>query len=514
MAANTRILDRQDLPYGKRNNAYLFRDALNRGRWCLYFFNRETQKRHRFVLKDTRGQYPDASLAGLDAAHELAYEKYADLKAKTERGEAIRTLTLAEMEKSFLELEKKRISDIPHQGITEARFRLIRNQIRHFREFCSRTGGCSMNKEVHLVRRTALSEYQNWRTKETNQLDKEGQPLPRPGTIRGEFSTIYRMFRQVAVLNGYIKKEQIPEIPKIENIRNASRSFRRSSLTAGEWIRLERAARIYYTEGKSRFAKNGEQLNNHKESTDEDEKNHTRRTKTRITIIGLNKDKGSQMSSRAQQQVNHRRMMYLAMRISMDSGIRIGSLRQMRWSHIRKNETLSAEEQKRYVLVEVPAENTKTGRWHEISAPIARHLERLRHITRAKDDNELLFINLKTRYPLSSRIWSDNLKEMLVEAGLARWAEDDSNNCRKINIYSKKQLSWYSFRHTYITLALERGVPIAVVCSNCDTSIQYIQEHYFHYDAAKATEALDTGRRFQAKGAITTDWMRDPYTKG
>jgi len=52
-----------------------------------------------------------------------------------------------------------------------------------------------------------------------------------------------------------------------------------------------------------------------------------------------------------------------------------------------------------------------------------------------------------------------------------------------------------SFRHTWITFALERGVPIATVCNNCDTSIEYIQQHYFHYDEKRATGALATGRR-------------------
>ena len=42
------------------------------------------------------------------------------------------------------------------------------------------------------------------------------------------------------------------------------------------------------------------------------------------------------------------------------------------------------------------------------------------------------------------------------------------------------------------------------------TSIQYVQEVYYHYDAKRATDALSTGRG-QLKGATGTDWMRDPY---
>jgi len=46
--------------------------------------------------------------------------------------------------------------------------------------------------------------------------------------------------------------------------------------------------------------------------------------------------------------------------------------------------------------------------------------------------------------------------------------------------------------------------------NKCGTSIQYVQDHYFQYDAKKATDALATGRG-QLKGASGTDWMRDPY---
>jgi hypothetical protein len=88
----------------------------------------------------------------------------------------------------------------------------------------------------------------------------------------------------------------------------------------------------------------------------------------------------------------------------------------------------------------------------------------------------------------------------LVEAGLAEWVESDNNNLRKINIYSGKTLTWYSFRHTYITMNLRRGVPVAVVAANTDTSLKYIEEHYFHYRADESTGLLGKGRKL--KGAL------------
>jgi integrase len=143
-------------------------------------------------------------------------------------------------------------------------------------------------------------------------------------------------------------------------------------------------------------------------------------------------------SERAKNQKTHRKMLYLAMRISMETGIRIGSLRKVKWGHIRKNNALSSTDQKTWILIDVPAENTKTGRRYTINAPIARHLEELRKITKFKGREDLLFTNQKTGEAFSERIWKDGLCEMLVEAGLATWAEGDSNNLRKINVNSGK----------------------------------------------------------------------------
>ena len=49
---------------------------------------------------------------------------------------------------------------------------------------------------------------------------------------------------------------------------------------------------------------------------------------------------------------------------------------------------------------------------------------------------------------------------------------------------------------------------ISTLCNNCDTSIQYVQEYYFHYDAKRATDPLATSRG-ELKGVTGTIWMRD-----
>ena len=89
----------------------------------------------------------------------------------------------------------------------------------------------------------------------------------------------------------------------------------------------------------------------------------------------------------------------------------------------------------------------------------------------------------------------------MVEARIADWAEDDSNNQRKADIHSGKNLTWYSFRHTHITMRLKAGTPLPVLAANTDTSMKYIEDHYFHYRADESTKILSKGR----KGLRTAD---------
>ncbi len=157
----------------------------------------------------------------------------------------------------------------------------------------------------------------------------------------------------------------------------------------------------------------------------------------------------------------------------------------------------------------MPAENSKTGRRYTINAPIARHLDELRKITRFKGKTDQLFTNQKTGKVFSERIWKDSLCEMLVEAGLAKWAEEDSNNQRKIEISSGKNLTWYSFRHTYITFQLVLNeTPVAVVAAQCDTSMKYIEDHYFHYRAELSTQTLSKGRHTLKAARGDLEWLQ------
>ena len=78
------VLDRKDIPGDK--NAYVYRDGKRGGRWCLYFYDRETTNRHRFVLKDGNGAHPPATAEAQDEAWMLGIAKFVELKGKSDKG--------------------------------------------------------------------------------------------------------------------------------------------------------------------------------------------------------------------------------------------------------------------------------------------------------------------------------------------------------------------------------------------------------------------------------------------
>jgi integrase len=461
------VLDRKDIPADP--NAYVYRDPRRGGgRWSLYFYDRETKERHRFVLKDGNGNYPPPTIEGQETAWMLGISKYVELKGKSDRGEAIRSLKFGEMVKKFLTKERRRISEIPHTGISKTRYRLLETQLRWI---CDYLG--NENREVHKLRRGEFLNYEVWRKERAKEFNKE---IPQQSTINQELSTLRRCFNEVAVANGYLTKNGVPEIPNVKLPKN--KKHRRDDLTEKEWLELEKCARYYWTKGLTRILDDQYRI----------EKDNSGQFKTLRNV--------QHASTRGRKQITHRQIIYYAMRISMDTGIRIGSLKKMQWKHISENTSIPKEERKIWVLINVPPENTKTGRSYTISAPIAKYLEGLRRLTSFKSPNDFLFVNQGTGQIFSERIWKDSLCEMLVESRLADWSPDDSNNQRKVEIHSGKNLTWYSFRHTYITMRLNAGVPVPTVAANTDTSMKYIEEHYFHYRASEATGLLAKGRRF------------------
>ncbi len=497
-ASNNRILDKHILKGCESGNAYIFRDTQKKGRWCLYFINKATQNRHRIVLKEIDGRYPAQNLDGLADAERLGLQKFFEMKSKTDRGEKIKTLSIRKMYELFIDEEKKRISDVPRGGITAARWRLLKSQGIHYIEYVTNKEwglGKTDRSAIHLMDINHLDGYFTYRRKTTNKSDKKGRPLPRKQTIKAELFNAHRMYELIGVRKRYINKNQLPIIPK-EQLRISTREtqdIRRSMFDVNEYVALERAAREWYIKGISRFhPKTGELFGFEKYKRDginvkKGDLNYKKPIR-RSVIFGNGK------SPRALAQIAHRKMVYYAMRITMETGIRIGTLANLRWSNIAKIPKRAKRDEKIYKMIRVQPEQGKKGEYYEIPAPIGEFLTEIKKVSKFTNPDDLIFTNQMNGTKWSERIWHEGLVDMMIEANLADRNKESVN--KTMIVKSGKQCSWYNFRHTFITWRLNAGMSIQEVSTYCNTSYQYIMSNYYHADLmdSKMIDNLELGR--------------------
>ena len=231
---------------------------------------------------------------------------------------------------------------------------------------------------------------------------------------------------------GFITRDQLPEIQYAKSRRISPIGVPPSALRNGcSWRRQQGPT----GSRENQIRRSRDLLGYHQISRGPNKGKESDRPITRDSLYGVNKGKGTKQSPRASSSK------YIGGCCTWQRGFgernphRFSSQDEM--GHISENKTLSKEDQQNWCLVDVPGENTKTGRWYQLSAPIARHLERLRELTHPRA-NKTFFRNQGTGKSLSDRIWRDSLQEMLVESGLATWAEGDSNDLRKTDITSER----------------------------------------------------------------------------
>ena len=65
--------------------------------------------------------------------------------------------------------------------------------------------------------------------------------------------------------------------------------------------------------------------------------------------------------------------------------------------------------------------------------------------------------------------------------------------------WGDKNITWYSFRHTGISFAVQRHVPLLQLARNSGTGVRYVEQVYYHHEAEskKNWETLMKNRKFQ-----------------
>ena len=477
--------------------------------WYLQIRDSNTNKRHRFSL--------GSSCRGLEKKKEAIIEggkKYISFLAKIEKGEQLRSLSVGEMCQKFLIKEKSRVSPVPHRGITETRYRFLTN---HTDKLCEFLGSGTY---VDKISRERFFVYPEWRREWARKRQKNDVT---ESTIRQEMATFKKIFKEVAWVERYI--QSIPSFPSIK-VRGKEATIRRDAFTPKEYDRFIRDIRnkwavITPANQKEKVA-----------------------YEMRLVRSKVNGKWASRIArcKIPEKVITHRRILYYCVLLASNTMARVGSLRKMKWKHVRKNPTLSKENQRIHCLIDVPAENSKTAKGYTINAPVVEYLNRIRKLSKHTGNDDYIFCNQLNGKPFSTRVWDDYWDEMLVAADFAEWkikpvmdtgvcewdekkdswilngeskvtVSEDGGECCEVKKWAatkdNKNLVWYSLRHTAITFRViyAKNLTPFVLAAQANTSVKYIEQHYYHHDAQRMTAELNSGRRFLKESEMTVDWM-------
>lgn len=354
-------------------------------------------------------------------AQSLAQKEFITIKAKIQNEESLATLTIAEMAEIFLAKKKSQISPSPHSGVTQETYRVLANRCEKLAMYLG------ANTRVDHVKRDVFQAYEQWR------LDGHGGKIPKTKTtIKTELSTFKSIFQSIAIKDKRVISN-VPDIPEIKVPRSES-GHRRNHFRDDELVTFLKTVDHWKEEVAIK----------------------------RSTVL-------------------HKQIVACAIELMLNSGIRIGAVKKIRWRDIRKNPKDSRAQQILYRIITVPPENNKTGKEYECNCEAGLILRRLQAISAFTKPEDFLFCNQSDGKPFSSRIWADYWKQIMELSGL------QANNSRRF--------SYYSLRHTYATTALSNKVPLQLLASNMDTSTKYIQDHYYHHEPEMLTAELNPKKK-------------------
>ncbi len=372
-----------------------------------------------------KGKADDANY-GKDEALKVALKRKLEVLARHQQGlKARRVKGMFNFIDDFLDSEKSRIKPYNQKGfITAETFRIKSHHLKILKKFYH-------NKNIRLedLDYPKLHTYPIWRST----VDGEWNPIPPKTrhTILTELTTIKAYF-QYLLLKGYISRE--PTFQKIA--RESLRVNRRDYLNPRQY---------------------------------------------KQTINTLRKWKDS-LNPTPTQSYN-RKILYECIIIMSNALLRKGELKGLKWSDIESNPNLSKEDQKYGHLIRIRKEITKTGDPRVIQSPTTMRFNIIRELQGIPKHRGSPFPHIPPEYRDNYVIGKYNHYDQPLGVGTwdRSWA-DIKEQCAS-RYWNGKNITWYSFRHTGISFAVMRSVPLLQLSRNAGTGIRYVEEVYFHHES-------------------------------
>ncbi len=416
------------------------------GETDCYIYLRPRSSKWQYYLNHP-GEGEERKSTGLEdqeAARKYALDKKLQMMARHQQGlKSRRVKTLFDFIDEFLEEESKRIKPYNQKGfITEDTFRLKSHHLKWLKKFYH-----DKSIKIEELDYPKLKTYPTWR----GIPDPIWNPTPPKTnhTISTELTTI-RAYFDYLLDKGYIPRE--PTWDKVA--RESRRVNRRDFLNPRQYMQ---------------------------------------------TINTVRKWANSQ--SITENQRWNRQMVYQSILIMSNACLRKGELKGLKWSDLEPNPNLSKKDQTRGHLIRIRKENTKVGEPRTVQSPTFERINTIRElygISKHRQspfpfippelaDNYVISKFNKPHEPLGPGTWN------------RCWAE--IRQLCKGRYWGKKNITYYSFRHTGISFAVSRSVPLLQLSRNCGTGVRYIEDVYYHHESeSKQTwDILNQNRKFHDK---------------
>ena len=363
-------------------------------------------------------------------AKDFALDRKLEVMSRQRQGlKARRVKQLFDFIDEFLSEEQKRIADYSKKGhITKETFRVKRHHLNLLRKFYK-----NKNIRIEDLDYPKLYEYPTWR--QTTVCDKENpikiSPPETAHTIITELSTIKSYFGYLK-LKGYI--DLPPSFAKIQS--ESPKNLRRDYLNPRQY------------------------------------------QQTLNTVRAWSNSKSSTPS-----QMHNKKMVYQSMMIMANSCLRIGELKGLRWYDIEYNSNLPKEDQKIGHLIRIRKEITKTGEPRTVQSPTVERFDEIKKICNISSKRGKSWPSIPDEYLNHYVISKFNHPDQPLGTGTWNRLWQELKGLCADRYWGNKKVSWYSFRHTGISFAVTRGVPLLPLSINSGTGVRYIQDVYYHHES-------------------------------
>ena len=359
---------------------------------------------------------------GQEEAVEFATNKYLDSRAKQNFGmKSIVTKKLFDLMDEFLDHEKKRIRPYNQAGfITKETWRVKKHHLNLLKKFFK-----DMNTPIDMLNYEKLYDYPYWRgITSCNKLNPIAiKPPKTQQTISAELTTIRGYFAFL------VRKKYLPNVPEFRQvIRERKQDTRRDYLTSTQYQQTLPTLRAWM---------------NNKSATDIQRYN--------------------------------RRVLYNSILIMTNSLLRVGTLRNLRWNDLDTADNIPKDEQNRHHIIRVRKEAVKVGYSRTVLTPTVQYFNNIRQLVGIPKKPKSRFPHIPEEYlhlPILSK-WN-KIDQRMVDGTFYRCWLEIKDKC-KSRYWGQKNITWYSFRHSGISFAVERQVPLITLSQLAGTGLKELE---------------------------------------